>query len=100
MLSIIIPTFNEERALEETLKGVKRLKGMPYELVVADSGSTDHTVNIAEKYADRVVRYEDQPKNAAVTNHTLSSPAPASALPGRKKNSPCTKKPIPIRVSK
>lgn len=65
MISIIIPTFNEERALENTLKGVRALKSVPYELIVSDSGSTDHTVSIAEKYADKVVRYEDQPKNAA-----------------------------------
>ncbi len=65
MLSIVIPTFNEERAIEETLKGIKKLRAVPYELIVADSGSTDHTVAIAEKYADRVVRYDDQPKNAA-----------------------------------
>lgn len=65
MLSIIIPTFNEERALEKTLKGIKELTAVPYELIVADSGSTDQTVAIAERYADKVVRYEGQPRNAA-----------------------------------
>jgi glycosyltransferase involved in cell wall biosynthesis len=64
MISIIIPTFNEERALEKTLKGIKELTSVPYELIVSDSGSTDRTVAIAEQYADRVVRYEDQPRNA------------------------------------
>jgi len=65
MLSIIIPTFNEERAIESTLKGIKKLTAVPYELIVSDSGSTDRTVAIAQQYADRVVCYEDQPRNAS-----------------------------------
>ncbi|MBP9710740.1 MAG: glycosyltransferase [Candidatus Pacebacteria bacterium] len=64
MISIIIPTFNEERALEATLKDIKKLSSVPYELIVSDSGSTDGTVAIAEQYADRVVRYENMPRNA------------------------------------
>jgi glycosyltransferase involved in cell wall biosynthesis len=65
MLSIIIPTFNEERAIEKTLQGIKKLTSVPYELIVSDSGSTDRTVAIAEQYADQVVRYTDTPRNAA-----------------------------------
>lgn len=80
MISIIIPTFNEERALEQTLKGVRALTSVAYELIVADSGSTDHTVAIAEKYADKVVRYEDQPKNAARGRNLGASVAKGSVL--------------------
>ncbi len=64
MLSIIVPTFNEEKAIEGTLKGLRKLTSVPYELIVSDSGSTDRTIAIAEQYADNVVRYEDLPRNA------------------------------------
>jgi glycosyltransferase involved in cell wall biosynthesis len=65
ILSIIIPTYEEERVIEKTLLHLRTVKSVPFELIVADSGSTDRTVEIAEKYADAVVRYDDRPKNAA-----------------------------------
>ncbi len=56
-VSVIIPTFNEENYLRETLErlvnqSVPRTK---YEIVVVDNKSTDKTVKIARKYADKVV---------------------------------------------
>jgi glycosyltransferase involved in cell wall biosynthesis len=65
MLSIIIPTFNEEKAIEKTLQSVKKLRNFEYEMIVSDSGSTDSTVEVAQRYADKVVRYDDLPRNAA-----------------------------------
>ena len=43
--SIIIPTLNEASAIEETLRRLHRLD--PYEVIVADGGSTDGTVELA-----------------------------------------------------
>ena len=55
-VSIVIPTFNEERFLESTLKSVRNqtYKG-ECEIVVVDSMSTDRTAEIAKKYADKVI---------------------------------------------
>lgn len=55
-ISIIIPAYNEERTLERTL-----LYNLPFkdkynlEVIVADDESTDKTVEIARRYADKVV---------------------------------------------
>jgi glycosyltransferase involved in cell wall biosynthesis len=55
-VSVIIPALNEEKCLAKTLESVSRQKtSLNYEIVVADNGSEDRTVEIAEKYADRVV---------------------------------------------
>ena len=55
--SIIVPTFNEERIIENTLGGIRHyLSNVDYELIVTDDGSTDRTCELAERYADRVVR--------------------------------------------
>jgi glycosyltransferase involved in cell wall biosynthesis len=51
-ISVIIPVFNEESCLEQTLHAVQALN--PWELVVADGGSTDGTVSIASKAAQVV----------------------------------------------
>ena len=53
LLSIGMIVKNEERCLEKCLKALTPLRqAIPCELVIADTGSTDTTKQIAEKYAD------------------------------------------------
>src|SRR4051812_18646418 len=47
-LSVVVLTFNEEQNLEDCLKSVS---GLCREVFVVDSGSTDGTLEIAERYA-------------------------------------------------
>jgi glycosyltransferase involved in cell wall biosynthesis len=54
MISFIIPTFNEEKALPRTLDSLERYHG-PREIIVADNRSTDSTLQIARARADKVV---------------------------------------------
>ncbi len=49
-LSIIIPTFNEEGTISQCLETVVGIPGI--EAIVADGGSTDRTVEIAEQHRD------------------------------------------------
>ncbi|MGC8924005.1 MAG: glycosyltransferase [Candidatus Micrarchaeia archaeon] len=54
--SVIVPTLNEEKYIEECLSTLYAQDTTDsYEIIVADSHSTDKTVRIAEKYADKVV---------------------------------------------
>lgn len=49
-LSVIIPTLNEEECIGKLLKHLKMsLKGVHYEIIVADAGSADTTRKIAEE---------------------------------------------------
>lgn len=60
MISIVIPTFNEEKIIETTLKKLRSgLERTKYELIVSDDNSTDKTAAIAKKYADNVVTSKD-----------------------------------------
>lgn len=53
LLSIGMIVKNEERCLERCLKALEPLRqAIPCELVIADTGSTDRTKEIALKYAD------------------------------------------------
>ncbi|MEM2119430.1 MAG: glycosyltransferase [Candidatus Bathyarchaeia archaeon] len=54
-LSVVIPTFQEERYIEKTLSSLSKIKAWaPLEIVVVDGGSTDHTVDKAKRFADKV----------------------------------------------
>jgi glycosyltransferase involved in cell wall biosynthesis len=55
--SVIVPALNEETYIEACLKSISRqtLPRNSYEIIVSDGGSNDRTVEIARKYADRVI---------------------------------------------
>jgi glycosyltransferase involved in cell wall biosynthesis len=55
MISIIIPTFNEEHYLPKTLKSIEVQDFDDYEVIVADNHSNDHTAEIARAFGARVV---------------------------------------------
>ncbi len=67
-ISIIIPVYNEEAILRAAVVDlVDRLSALswPYELVVAENGSTDRTVevaaNLAERFGQLVCEHTDEP---------------------------------------
>jgi len=56
-ISVIVPSLNEEDCLEACLKSIIR-QSFPrneYEIIVSDGRSKDKTIEIAKKYADKVV---------------------------------------------
>jgi len=55
MLSIIIPTLNEEKYLPLLLEQIKKQNFNDYEVIVADAGSVDKTVEIAKSYGCKIV---------------------------------------------
>lgn len=55
MVSIIIPTYNEEKHLPELLRSIRAQAFSDYEIIVADNHSKDKTRAIAEEYGARVV---------------------------------------------
>lgn len=51
-ISVIIPTYNEEKYIRNTLLSVKQQQcNLTYEVVVVDGHSTDNTINVAKNYA-------------------------------------------------
>ncbi len=56
MISIIIPTYNEESYIPKLLKSIKDQNFSDYEIIVADAESTDNTREIAESYGCKVVK--------------------------------------------
>ena len=61
MLSVVIPAFDEEDAIGQTVRTVKETLTAsdiaPFEIIVVDDGSTDRTREIAAAEGARVVRH-------------------------------------------
>ena len=54
-VSIIIRSYNEEQHIGRLLHGIELQNVTDHEVILVDSGSTDNTVPIAEKYGVRIV---------------------------------------------
>lgn len=66
MLSVLIPTFNEQHAIEDTVRRVQQAcssKGEAYEILVVDDGSTDRTPDILRSLTFPELRIITHPKN-------------------------------------
>jgi len=55
MLSIIIPTLNEEHHLSLLLESIKKQSFRDYEIIVADAGSKDRSIKIAKSHGCKVI---------------------------------------------
>ncbi|MGQ9759084.1 MAG: glycosyltransferase [Candidatus Methanomethylicaceae archaeon] len=74
-LSVIVPTYNEERGIEYTLKSISQqtIPREEYEILVVDGGSTDRTVEIASKYADAVIQQRSKGVGGARNDGALAA---------------------------
>jgi glycosyltransferase involved in cell wall biosynthesis len=60
MISMIIPAYNEELAIVETVDACKRTLaklGGEYEIIIIDDGSSDNTADVAVAAGARVIRH-------------------------------------------
>lgn len=62
MLSIIIPTLNEEKLLPILLKEIKKQNFSDCEIIVSDAGSKDKTVEIAKNFGCQIAKGGLPPK--------------------------------------
>ena len=56
MISIIIPTLNEEKYLPKLLNCIKKQAYKDYEIIVADANSADKTRQTAKKYGCKITK--------------------------------------------
>ncbi len=63
LISIIIPTLNEEKLLSKLLDQLsdqKLKEKYNYEIIISDGGSKDRTIEIAKKYTDKILIHTEK----------------------------------------
>jgi len=67
VFSIVIPVYNREHLIQETLESVLNQRFDDYEVIVVDDGSTDGTVSTLRSYEDQIhlIQQENQGPGAA-----------------------------------
>lgn len=54
-ISVVIPVYNEEKRIEETLKALDNSSEQAYEIIVADGRSTDNTLSLIKNKYPKVI---------------------------------------------
>ncbi|NLC53309.1 MAG: glycosyltransferase family 2 protein [Firmicutes bacterium] len=70
--SVLIPAFNEEAKIAETVRAVQKIPGVK-QIIVVDDGSTDHTGQEAENAGATVIRTEINRGKGGALNLGLAS---------------------------
>jgi len=65
LVSVVIPTRNEEDALDKLLKSLSSQTYKNYEVVVVDGGSVDDTKKVAKEYGARFIKETGRYKSPA-----------------------------------
>ncbi|HUT79967.1 MAG TPA: glycosyltransferase [Candidatus Bathyarchaeia archaeon] len=62
-VSIIVPTYNEEKNIQRCLTSLRQLNYSNFEIIVSDGGSKDNTISIARPLANQIIVDEKLPED-------------------------------------
>lgn len=84
MVSVVIPCYNAERYIADTIRSVLVQSYSDWELIVSDDGSTDRSMDVVRGFRDPRISYVQHPKNtgwaAAMNRGIQASSSPLIAL--------------------
>jgi glycosyltransferase involved in cell wall biosynthesis len=69
LISCIVPVFNGERYLGETLDSILGQTYQPLEIIVADDGSADGTPTVVSRYGDRICYLQQENAGASAARN-------------------------------
>ena len=71
-ISVIIPAYNEEKVIANTIEGLLETKYPNKEIIFVDDGSTDSTLAIASRYKEKIrVLHKENGGKATALNYGI-----------------------------
>lgn len=70
-ISVVIPAFNMERTIKETILSVLNQTYDNFEIIVQDNDSTDNTMGIAKSFSDPRVKYFKNRENVGYAKNLI-----------------------------
>ncbi|MCX7592214.1 MAG: glycosyltransferase [Fischerella sp.] len=71
LISIIIPTYNSEKTIKDTIESVLEQTLTDYELIVINDGSSDSTLDIVSQFHDSRIKVFSYPHQGANVSRNL-----------------------------
>lgn len=68
LVSVVIPVYNAEKYIKESLESILNQTYAKLEIIVCNDGSTDKSVNIVQQYKDNRIKIMDAPQNAGISS--------------------------------
>lgn len=59
-ISVVIPTYNGELFIEKTINSILNQTRQPDEIIISDDNSSDRTIDLCQKYSDKVKIFKNQ----------------------------------------
>ncbi|SEA45066.1 Glycosyltransferase involved in cell wall bisynthesis [Desulfuromusa kysingii] len=75
LFSVIVPVYNGEKFIKETLESALDQVNVDFEIIVIDDGSTDNTRKIVRSFGEKVTLYEQKNSGVSVARNFGSSKA-------------------------
>lgn len=69
LVSVVVPVFNAERFLRETLESLLCQTYRPIEIITVDDGSTDSSPDILREFSDRIQRIHQENQGVGVARN-------------------------------
>lgn len=70
LVSVVIPVYNAEKSIEDTIRSIKAQSYSNYEIILVDDGSADKSAEIIEKYICDNIRFlRNDGKGAALARN-------------------------------
>lgn len=64
LISIIIPVYNAEKWIGQTIENIKQQTYQNFEIILVDDKSNDNSIQVIEKYLDKKIKLIKLNKNS------------------------------------
>ena len=67
-ISVVIPLYNKQNCIRETLRSVLNQSYTDFEVLVVDDGSTDGSLEVVREFSDKRLRIIEKPNSGYCKN--------------------------------